>query len=140
MNTTPATAKQIDYLLALIYPLDQSPPALPTHRVIRGRPCGEDLLVRLARYAAVERLADLLADVRLEARERDRRCAATCDRTQPPPPLLCQDCPNRIHPDRWQGAIDDDVLALVRGGDYAPARARLIATLGLDQPLKAPAP
>ena len=48
-----------DYLLALIYPLDQSPPALPTHRVIRGRPCGEDLLERLARYAAIERLADL---------------------------------------------------------------------------------
>jgi uncharacterized protein (DUF1015 family) len=48
-----------DYLLALIYPLDQSPPALPTHRVVRGRPCGEDLLERLARFAAIERLADL---------------------------------------------------------------------------------
>ena len=48
-----------DYLLALIYPLDQSPPALPTHRVIRGRPCGDDLLERLAPYAAIERLPDL---------------------------------------------------------------------------------
>ncbi len=47
-----------DYLLALIYPLDQSPPALPTHRVIRGRPCGEELLERLAPYARVERLPD----------------------------------------------------------------------------------
>ena len=48
-----------DHLLALIYPLDQSPRALPTHRVIRGRPCGEDLLERLAAYAAIERLDDL---------------------------------------------------------------------------------
>jgi uncharacterized protein (DUF1015 family) len=47
-----------DYLLALIYPLDQSPPALPTHRVIRGRPCGDLLLERLAPYAAIERLPD----------------------------------------------------------------------------------
>jgi precorrin-2 dehydrogenase/sirohydrochlorin ferrochelatase len=84
----------------------------------------------------VERLGDLLADVRLEARERDRQCAARCDRTQPPPPLLCQDCPNRIHPDRWQDAIGDDVLALLRGGDYTAARARLITDLGLDQPLR----
>ncbi len=48
-----------DYALALVYPLDQSPPALPTHRVIRGRPCGEDLLERLAPYARIERLPDL---------------------------------------------------------------------------------
>ena len=47
-----------DYALALVYPLDQSPPALPTHRVIRGRPCGEDLLERLAPFAAIERLSD----------------------------------------------------------------------------------
>jgi len=47
-----------DYLLALVYPLDQSPPALPTHRVIRGRPCGDDLLERLAPYFAIERLPD----------------------------------------------------------------------------------
>ena len=47
-----------DYALALIYPLDQSPPALPTHRVIRGKPCGEDLLERLAPYATIERLPD----------------------------------------------------------------------------------
>ena len=84
----------------------------------------------------VERLGDLLADVRLEARERDRQCAARCDRTQPPPPLLCQDCPNRIHPDRWQEAIGDDILALLHGGEYTAARARLTARLGLDQPLR----
>lgn len=49
------------YLLALIYPLDQAPPALPTHRVIRGRPCGEELLERLRAFAAIERLADRAA-------------------------------------------------------------------------------
>ena len=53
-----------DYLLALVYPLDQSPPVLPTHRVVRGRPCGDDLLERVAAWASIERLAsreDLLA-------------------------------------------------------------------------------
>ncbi len=53
-----------DYLLALVYPLDQSPPVLPTHRVIRGRPCGDDLLACLDDYARIERLdgaEDLLA-------------------------------------------------------------------------------
>jgi uncharacterized protein (DUF1015 family) len=45
-----------DYALALIYPLDGSPPALPTHRVVRGAPCGEDLLARLEAYASIERL------------------------------------------------------------------------------------
>jgi siroheme synthase-like protein len=84
----------------------------------------------------VELLGNLLADVRLEVRERDRQCAATCDRTQPPPPLLCQDCPNRIHPDRWQDAIGEDILTLLRDGDYAAARARLVLTLGLDRPLR----
>jgi uncharacterized protein (DUF1015 family) len=53
-----------DFALALVYPLDQSPPALPTHRVVRGQPCGEDLLARLAPWFEIERLAhpeDLLA-------------------------------------------------------------------------------
>ena len=84
----------------------------------------------------IERLGDLLAEVRLEVRERDRQCAATCDRRQPPPPLLCPDCPNRIQPDRWQEAISDEVLALLRQGAYAAARARLVATLGADGPLR----
>ncbi|MGD8682794.1 MAG: DUF1015 domain-containing protein [Chloroflexota bacterium] len=47
-----------DFALALVYPLDQSPPALPTHRVIRGQPCGADLLPRLEPFAAVQRLPD----------------------------------------------------------------------------------
>jgi uncharacterized protein (DUF1015 family) len=50
-----------DYLLALVYPLDQSPPALPTHRVVRGRPCGDDLLERLAPFFATEQLPDRAA-------------------------------------------------------------------------------
>jgi uncharacterized protein (DUF1015 family) len=50
---------ELDYVLALIYPLDQSPPALPTHRVVRGRPCGEDLVERLQPFGSVERLPDV---------------------------------------------------------------------------------
>jgi len=46
-----------DYALALIYPLDQSPPALPTHRLVRGDPSGEDLLARLSEHAAIEHVA-----------------------------------------------------------------------------------
>ena len=84
----------------------------------------------------VERLGDLLADVRRDVRERDRRCADACDRSQPPPPLLCQDCPNRIPPDRWQQAISDEVLTLLRRGDSATARAQVLSALGLDQPLR----
>jgi siroheme synthase-like protein len=82
----------------------------------------------------VERLGDLLAAVRSEMRERERQCAATCDRTEPPPPLLCDACPNRIPADRWQEAISDEVLALLRRGDDTAARAQLVAVLGLDQP------
>ena len=47
-----------DYVLALIYPLDQSPSALPTHRVIRGRPFGQELIDGLAEYASIERMGD----------------------------------------------------------------------------------
>jgi uncharacterized protein (DUF1015 family) len=60
----PADDPAWDYLLALVYPLDQSPPVLPTHRVIRGEPSGDDLLERLDDYARIERLdgaEDLLA-------------------------------------------------------------------------------
>ena len=47
-----------DYLLALIYPLDQSPPALPTHRVLRGEPHGAALFEALAGPFHVEEVAD----------------------------------------------------------------------------------
>ncbi len=82
-------------------------------------------------------LGDLLAEVRREVRVRDRECAATCDRTQSPPPLLCKECPNRIAPDRWQEVIDSEVQALLGRGEYAEAKAHLVATLGIDQPLLA---
>ncbi|MFA7296832.1 MAG: bifunctional precorrin-2 dehydrogenase/sirohydrochlorin ferrochelatase [Dehalococcoidia bacterium] len=81
-------------------------------------------------------LGDLLGEVRIEARARDRACAASCDRTQPPPPLLCSTCPNRIPADAWQEAIDDELFALLRAGQMAEAKARLIHTLGIDQPLQ----
>jgi siroheme synthase-like protein len=80
-------------------------------------------------------LGDLLAEVRRLARERDRECAASCDRTRTPPPLLCDQCPNRISPDAWQAAIDEELRALLRRDEYQAARARLIGALGLDRPL-----
>ena len=82
-------------------------------------------------------LGDVLAELRVRARARDRECAAGCDRTQPPPPLLCKTCPNRIPPDRWQEAIDDEVLALLRAGNREAASARIASVIGLDQPLLA---
>ncbi|MYA19814.1 MAG: hypothetical protein F4Z25_06020, partial [Chloroflexi bacterium] len=86
----------------------------------------------------VTALGDLLAEVRVQARERDRECAASCDRTRPPPPLLCEACPNRITNDAWQAAIDDELRSLLRDGQYEAARARLVTSLGLDQPLEIP--
>lgn len=84
-------------------------------------------------------LGEVLAEVRVLARQRDRECAAACDRTRTPPPLLCTACPNRIAPDTWQEAIDTEVRALLRGGEYDAARDRIIASLGLDEPLAVPA-
>lgn len=89
--------------------------------------------------AEVVALGDLLADVRREVRERDRACAARCTHTRTPPPLLCGDCPNRVPADRWQAAIDDDVMAMLGRGDSAAARARVMAGLDASGPLT-PAP
>lgn len=80
-------------------------------------------------------LGDLLAEVRVLGRVRDRECAASCDRVQTPPPLLCAACPNRISPDDWQAAIDDELRALLQRGEYDRARERLVRTLGIDRPL-----
>lgn len=80
-------------------------------------------------------LGDLLADARRLARERDRACAATCEWTRTPPPLLCDRCPNRITPDAWQAAIDDELRSLLRVGEYDAAKARLVSKLGIDRPL-----
>ena len=84
-------------------------------------------------------LGDLLAEVRVLARQRDRECAATCDRTRTPPPLLCADCPNRIPSDAWQEAIDADLRVLLRSGEYEAARDRIVTNLGIDQPRAVPA-
>ena len=85
--------------------------------------------------ADVVALGDPLAEVRVLARARDRECAAVCDRVRTPPPLLCDSCPNRISPDDWQAAIDDELRALLRHGEYDRARGRLVRALGIDRPL-----
>ncbi len=81
-------------------------------------------------------LGDLLAEVRILVRQRDRECASECDLTQTPPPLLCKECPNRIEPELWQQAIDDDLRELLRQGQYDSAKDRLINSLKIDEPLK----
>ncbi len=81
-------------------------------------------------------LGDLLAEVRVLARTRDRECAGGCELAETPPPLLCKQCPNRIQADAWQQAIDDELQALLRAGNYEAARERIIHALGIDQPLK----
>lgn len=81
----------------------------------------------------VAALADLLAEVRREIRAGDRVCASRCTRAETPPPLLCRECPNRIPADRWQEAIDGELMALINLGDMAGAKARLIAALGRSE-------
>jgi precorrin-2 dehydrogenase/sirohydrochlorin ferrochelatase len=77
-------------------------------------------------------LAGLLADVRREARAGDRECASRCTRVGVAPPLLCAECPNRIPADRWQEAIDDELMRLIHEGDLEAAHARLIAGLNRE--------
>lgn len=78
-------------------------------------------------------LADLLADVRRDVRQMDRVCASNCTRVKTPPPLLCEECPNRIPADRWQAAINSGVLDLIREGRVAEAREQLIEQLDRTQ-------
>ena len=80
-------------------------------------------------------LGDLLAEVRVQARTRDRECAGQCERTRTPPPLLCSDCPNRILPDAWQDAIDEELMLLLRQGQHEAAKERIVARLGISQPI-----
>lgn len=84
-------------------------------------------------------LADLAAEMRILARRREQECAARCTRTAPPPPLCCAACPNKIPGGRWQQALDDETLGLLRRGDMQRARDRMMAVLGMDQPIE-PAP
>jgi len=74
-------------------------------------------------------LGDLLAEVRRDVRAGDRVCASRCTRAETPPPLLCRECPNRIPADRWQEAIDEELLALLHAGDHDAAKTRLVAAL-----------
>ena len=82
-------------------------------------------------------LGDLLAETRKLVRVRDRECADGCSRARTPPPLLCETCPNRIQPDRWQQAIGDDLLPLLHRGEHEQAKQQLIHALDIDQPLLA---
>jgi len=75
-------------------------------------------------------LADLLADVRRSIRAGDRECASKCTRAETPPPLLCTECPNRIPADRWQEAIDGELMAMINLGDMEGAEKHLVAALG----------
>jgi siroheme synthase-like protein len=75
-------------------------------------------------------LGTTLADVRRELRDGDAACANSCAAAGTPPPLLCADCPRRVPVERWQAAIDGELWALLRSGDRAAARARVLATLG----------
>lgn len=83
-------------------------------------------------------LANLLAEVRRDIRVMDRECAGNCTRTKTPPPLLCEDCPNRIPVDRWQDAINGGVLDLIRSGRVDEARTALVEALGRSALTPAP--
>jgi len=83
-------------------------------------------------------LADLLAETRVELRAMDRECASRCPRTKTPPPLLCEDCPNRIPVDRWQDAINGGVYDLVREGRIDDARTLLKERLQRSELTPAP--
>lgn len=84
----------------------------------------------------VAALADLAADVRIVARERESACAARCTRTLPPPPLTCDACPNKVPAERWQEAMRDAAtLELLRDGRMDEARDRMLDALGLRVPL-----
>ena len=65
-----------DYVLALVYGVSEAPTVLPTHRVVRDGPAGEDLLTAAAQWFTVERLSgrsELLA--RMESGAPDPRTA-----------------------------------------------------------------
>ena len=83
-------------------------------------------------------LADLLAETRVEIRAMDRQCAARCPRTKTPPPLLCENCPNRIPVERWQEAINGGVFDLGQQGKMDEARTLLKERLQRSELTPAP--
>ncbi len=86
----------------------------------------------------IEILATLLGDIRREVRAGDRECASRCERALTPPPLLCDTCPNRIPADRWQQAIDAEVLRLIASRDLDAARSRIVHSLHRDALVASP--
>ena len=83
----------------------------------------------------VELLGDLLAEIRVLVRQRDRQCADNCELTRTPPPLLCKQCPNRIPADSWQEAINKIQESSLASG-YEQAKSEMINILGISKPLK----
>ena len=83
-------------------------------------------------------LAELLAEVRVAIRAGDRECAAKCTAAETPPPLLCKVCPNRIPADRWQSAIDSELMAFINLGDMEAAKQQLVAALGRTELMPSP--
>lgn len=86
----------------------------------------------------IEILSTLLGDIRREVRVGDRECAGRCEHAQTPPPLLCDVCPNRIPPDRWQEAIDPEVMRLIAARDLDAARTRIVHSLQRDALVASP--
>jgi siroheme synthase-like protein len=84
-------------------------------------------------------LGDLLAETRIEARARDRECASHCTRVDVPPPLCCDDCPNKVPADAWQEAIDGELMGLLQRGERDAAHSLLVSRLHLVEPLQEPA-
>ena len=116
-------------------------PVAVAARHFRGRPAFvADLRERLEDFLSddVVGLADLLAETRVELRAMDRQCAARCPRTKTPPPLLCEDCPNRIPVERWQEAINGGVFDLVQQGKMDEARTLLKERLQRSELTPAP--
>ncbi|RJQ08039.1 MAG: bifunctional precorrin-2 dehydrogenase/sirohydrochlorin ferrochelatase [Dehalococcoidia bacterium] len=86
----------------------------------------------------IDILATLLGEIRREVRVGDRECAGRCERAQTPPPLLCDICPNRVPADRWQEAIDGEVMRQIAARDLDGARARLMHNLHRDALVASP--
>ncbi len=103
-----------DHILALVYPLDDAPPVLPTHRVLLAGPSGAALLAAIADLVEVERVAD---------------AAAVAARMAQPVPLPAPDATGtgRI------GLVTGDVAAILRIRDGVTAGSGTSdASRGLD--------
>ncbi|MFO1540462.1 MAG: DUF1015 family protein [Chloroflexota bacterium] len=103
-----------DGILALVYPIDDAPPVLPTHRVLLAGPSGAALLAAIADLVEVEPVAD---------------AAALAARMAQPAPLPSPDATGtgRI------GLVSGDVAAVLRIRDGVTAgTGTSAASRGLD--------